>query len=53
MTTGKAFIFSAPSGSGKTTIVKHLLDTNNNLEFTGETNARQRLWNILIFNVVT
>lgn len=34
MITGKAFIFSAPSGSGKTTIVKHLLDTNNNLEFS-------------------
>ena len=34
MTTGKAFIFSAPSGSGKTTIVKHLLNTNNNLEFS-------------------
>lgn len=34
MATGKAFIFSAPSGSGKTTIVKHLLKTNNNLEFS-------------------
>ena len=34
MTTGKAFIFSAPSGSGKTTIVKHLLKANNNLEFS-------------------
>lgn len=34
MTTGKAFIFSAPSGSGKTTIVKHLIKTNNNLEFS-------------------
>jgi len=34
MTTGKAFIFSAPSGSGKTTIVKHLIKTKNNLEFS-------------------
>jgi len=31
---GKAFIFSAPSGSGKTTIVKHLLQTNPNLGFS-------------------
>ena len=31
---GKAFIFSAPSGSGKTTIVKHLLDNNADLGFS-------------------
>jgi guanylate kinase len=31
---GKAIIFSAPSGSGKTTIVKHLLETNPNLGFS-------------------
>ena len=31
---GKVIIFSAPSGSGKTTIVKHLLETNNNLGFS-------------------
>lgn len=31
---GKAIIFSAPSGSGKTTIVKHLLASNNNLGFS-------------------
>ena len=31
---GKAIIFSAPSGSGKTTIVKHLLETNNKLGFS-------------------
>ncbi|MFL5728645.1 MAG: guanylate kinase [Cytophagaceae bacterium] len=31
---GKLIIFSAPSGSGKTTIVKHLLDTNPNLGFS-------------------
>ena len=31
---GKLLILSAPSGSGKTTIVKHLLSTYNNLEFS-------------------
>jgi guanylate kinase len=31
---GKLIIFSAPSGSGKTTIVKHLLETNPNLGFS-------------------
>ena len=31
---GKLLIFSAPSGSGKTTIVKHLLKVCNNLEFS-------------------
>jgi guanylate kinase len=31
---GKLIIFSAPSGSGKTTIVKHLLKNNLNLEFS-------------------
>ena len=31
---GKALIFSAPSGSGKTTIVKHLLKNNPNLGFS-------------------
>src|SRR5690606_1605236 len=31
---GKAIIFSAPSGSGKTTIVKHLLETNPDLGFS-------------------
>src|SRR5690606_32575759 len=31
---GKCIIFSAPSGSGKTTIVKHLLQTNSNLDFS-------------------
>jgi len=29
-----AIIFSAPSGSGKTTIVKHLLSVNNSLSFS-------------------
>lgn len=31
---GKAIIFSAPSGAGKTTIVKHLLETNALLGFS-------------------
>ncbi|HEY8400673.1 MAG TPA: guanylate kinase [Cytophagaceae bacterium] len=31
---GKCIIFSAPSGSGKTTIVKHLLQNNPNLDFS-------------------
>jgi len=34
MFSGKAVIFSAPSGSGKTTIVKHLLKTNPQLGFS-------------------
>jgi guanylate kinase len=32
--TGKLFIFSAPSGSGKTTIVKHLLKVFPQLQFS-------------------
>ena len=31
---GKAIIFSAPSGAGKTTLVQHLLATNPNLSFS-------------------
>ncbi len=31
---GKLIIFSAPSGSGKTTIVKHLIKNNGNLGFS-------------------
>lgn len=34
MQQGKAFIFSAPSGSGKTTIVRNLLEQNANLSFS-------------------
>lgn len=34
MNKGKAVIFSAPSGSGKTTIVRHLLKTCNYLAFS-------------------
>lgn len=37
---GKLFIFSAPSGSGKTTIVKHLLQQNLGLEFSISATSR-------------
>lgn len=39
---GKALIFSAPSGSGKTTIVKHLLQNNPNLGFSISACTRDR-----------
>ena len=34
MSSGKCIIFSAPSGAGKTSIVKHLLDVRSDLEFS-------------------
>jgi guanylate kinase len=37
---GKLIIFSAPSGAGKTTIVRHLLDINLNLEFSVSATSR-------------
>ena len=39
---GKLIIFSAPSGSGKTTIVKHLLAGNDNLGFSISACTRDR-----------
>ncbi len=39
---GKAIIFSAPSGSGKTTIVKHLLENNPDLGFSISASTRDR-----------
>jgi guanylate kinase len=39
---GKAIIFSAPSGSGKTTIVKHLLKANSDLGFSISASTRDR-----------
>jgi len=39
---GKAIIFSAPSGSGKTTIVKHLLKNNADLGFSISASTRDR-----------
>lgn len=40
MKKGKLIIFSAPSGSGKTTIVKHLLSQDLNLEFSISATSR-------------
>jgi len=39
---GKLIIFSAPSGAGKTTIVRHLLHQNFNLEFSVSACSRQK-----------
>jgi guanylate kinase len=39
---GKALIFSAPSGSGKTTIVKHLLNRNPDLGFSISASTRDK-----------
>lgn len=38
--TGKLIIFSAPSGAGKTTIVRHLLQQNLGLEFSISATSR-------------
>ncbi len=38
---GKLIIFSAPSGAGKTTIVKHLLQQDFNLEFSISATSRK------------
>lgn len=42
MTKGKAIIFSAPSGAGKTTIVKHLLSQRDDLMFSISACSRPR-----------
>ena len=42
MSGGKAIIFSAPSGSGKTTIVRHLLQNNSDLGFSISASTRDR-----------
>ncbi|XCF06361.1 guanylate kinase [Tamlana crocina] len=40
---GKLIVFSAPSGSGKTTIVRHLLDLEDlNLEFSISATSREK-----------
>jgi guanylate kinase len=39
---GKAIIFSAPSGSGKTTIVQHLLQKNPDLGFSISASTRDK-----------
>lgn len=41
--TGKLIVFSAPSGSGKTTIVHHLLEQDNlNLDFSISATSREK-----------
>lgn len=42
---GKLLIFSAPSGSGKTTIVKNLLSRDLNLEFSISATSREKRGN--------
>jgi hypothetical protein len=42
MPSGKAIIFSAPSGSGKTTIVRHLLSKFPNLGFSISASTRDK-----------
>jgi guanylate kinase len=42
MPPGKLIIFSAPSGAGKTTIVRHLLNQNLNLEFSISATSRAK-----------
>jgi len=42
MDKGKLIIFSAPSGAGKTTIVKHLLKSNSDLGFSISATSRAR-----------
>jgi len=43
MSEGKLIVFSAPSGSGKTTIVRHLLGVDNlNLEFSISATSRAK-----------
>lgn len=39
---GKVFVFTAPSGAGKTTIVRHLLQVNDNLGFSVSATTRPR-----------
>lgn len=45
MNKGKLIIFSAPSGSGKTTIVKHLLTKPFDLEFSVSATSRKKRGN--------
>ena len=42
MTRGKVIIFSAPSGAGKTTLVKHLLKQDLNLSFSISACSREK-----------
>lgn len=42
MDKGKLIIFSAPSGAGKTTVVRHLLESGLNLEFSISAASRKK-----------
>ena len=42
MAEGKLIIFSAPSGAGKTTIVKRMLELRTDLEFSISACSRQK-----------
>jgi guanylate kinase len=42
MNQGKMIIFSAPSGAGKTTIVKHLMESNLPVEFSISATSRKK-----------
>jgi guanylate kinase len=42
VTEGKMFIFTAPSGAGKTTIVRHILEKYNFLDFSVSATTRAR-----------
>ena len=39
---GKVFVFTAPSGAGKTTIVKHLLKVNTDIDFSISATSRSK-----------
>ncbi len=45
MKKGKALIFSAPSGAGKTTIVRHLIQTFQSLDFSVSATTRPKRQN--------
>lgn len=42
MTKGKLIVFSAPSGAGKTTLVKHALETMDNIQFSISCTTREK-----------
>ncbi|MBS7333044.1 guanylate kinase [Faecalibacter bovis] len=42
MTKGKLIVFSAPSGAGKTTLVKHALETMENIQFSISCTTREK-----------
>ena len=42
MTKGKLIVFSAPSGAGKTTLVKHALESMENIQFSISCTTREK-----------